>query len=53
MMENKMFNNRIKFQQELIVQILTAISRLGKLLQSEKVKKNPKTNTNKKAPDVI
>lgn len=36
MMENKTFNNRIKFQQEIIVQILTAYLELRQTITGRK-----------------
>lgn len=53
MMENKTFNNRIKFQQEPIVQISTFYLEVRQTITVRKSeKKTTKTTTNKKASDV-
>lgn len=60
MMENKMFNSRIEFQQEIILQILAAYHELRQTItvrKSAKRKKKPttkkKSQNTKKTPDII
>lgn len=53
MMENKTFNNRIRFQQEIRVQILIAYLELKQIITVRKSGKNPPQKHTKKTPDVI